>query len=187
MHNWISTREGNQEPVPYCPIHWNRTPLRLSIPSINAATFFWQLCVAKTLSHNIKLSIYADGNLQQEGVMTERKTRSKAWLHFTSKDDNSATLNICKNKGWKHKAICWNIFRCNMGWNSRNAKYLTLYARGPIHHRGQISYVIITLAPRRQASQIYSLTKKIVYFSSVSFIFVFQVIYFVEKEHCNLF
>ncbi len=31
--------------------------------------------------------------------MDKRKTRSKAWLHFTNKDENSATCNVYKKAG----------------------------------------------------------------------------------------
>lgn len=51
-------------------------------------------CDSRTLQNN------AAGNLKHEGVMVERKKRSKAWLHFMKKDDYSArlifTVNVSK-------------------------------------------------------------------------------------------
>lgn len=47
----------------------------------------------KTMTSNLR--IYTVGNLQQR-VMAGRKKWSKAWLHFTKKDDNSASNNMCK-------------------------------------------------------------------------------------------
>ncbi len=41
----------------------------------------------KTITSNC---ISAAGNVQQEGVMSERKKRSKAWLHFTREDEKQA-------------------------------------------------------------------------------------------------
>ncbi len=49
----------------------------------------------KTVTSNS--CVYSAGHLQQEGVMVERKKRSKAQLHFMKKDDNnSAGCNVCK-------------------------------------------------------------------------------------------
>lgn len=56
-------------------------PLRLLIPFTDAGMFFGQLCIAKTYaSCRQKLCVFATGNLQQEALLVDSKTWSKAWL-----------------------------------------------------------------------------------------------------------
>lgn len=60
--------------------------------------------------------------------------------------------------------ISWNIFLDGMGWNSRNAMYLTqchcFQTKQHVRYWGLISRVVITLEPRRQEWQTFSLTEK---------------------------
>ncbi len=77
-------------------------PPSLSIPFIDAGMFS-DSC-ALQINH-VKLVRLRCWTLQQEGVMAERKKRSKAQLHVTKKDYNGASCNVCKmiisGKGWR--------------------------------------------------------------------------------------
>lgn len=87
--------------------------------------------------------------LQQEGVTAERRTRAKAWLHFTQKRSGSSArckINISRKGG--------NIFLWNTTLHSRNAVYLTLVAQVPLPLSYNNTVVRIMLEPSAITEQI---------------------------------
>ena len=64
----------------------------LSVPCLHEVfQFSLNFCIAV----HLRLTVCDDSDFQPRSSMMERRIRSKAWLHFTKQDENSAVCNQC--------------------------------------------------------------------------------------------